>query len=175
LGYNVPRPRIFKGNGRVVGAYIPLEWYDALCKIAMARSLHLSDVLREAIKMYLEEQSVKLGIQLALGEHHATVREEEGEEDSLKILNEPGLEDLDEQLSELEKTVVALEKIADKRYYGYGYYAQDFQKHLDYAWSRVISAKKLAEKLARLGLLDTARARRVVSLYKRLKELKKRR
>ncbi len=170
------RRRKFSDAGCTVCGYVEYSITKLLDKIAVAKGITRSEAVREAIIRYVEEEATKLGMQVVFthddgegGEvrvRHANV---------LQILNEGGLEDLEEQVAELEKTVAVLERVAAKKYYGHGYYAPDFKKELDYAWSRMLSMKKLAEKLARLDMLDVELARRVVSIERRLKKLRKRR
>ncbi len=170
----MPRPRKLR-DAVVVPLVLERSLYNIAKQVARARHTSVSHLVREALKQYLEEEATRLGIQVTFSyiknsEGHETVERT----DILKILNEPALEDLDRQLKELEEVVAALEKVADKKYYGHGYYAPDFSKQLDYAWHRMISMKKLAEKLARLDMLDIERARKAVNLERRLKRIRRR-
>ncbi len=169
----LPRSKVLPPT-RVVTVNLLIYQLEMLDKIASAKGLSRSEVIREAIDRYIEEESTRLGIQVTMSNTPTSCEHAAKRVNVLQILNEGGLEDLEENVAELEKTVAVLERIANRKYYGHGYYAPDFKKELDYAWSRMLSTKKLAEKLARLDMLDVELAKRVVNIERRLKRMRKR-
>jgi len=173
----VPRPRILE-SPKVVPFVLEESLYLAAKKVSEALGISMSQMVREALTEYIKEQSLRLGLQIALPDPYSSEdRCPQRTIDVRRLLNEPALEELDRQMREIEKMIPRLEETLSKAGFGCGCgpssQSSIILRQINRIYAKTISMKKLAEKLANLNMLDVERAKKVVEIYKRAKSLKR--
>jgi len=174
----MPRPRMFEEGHVVVGAAVSPREAEILRAIASRKRTTLSEVIREALRRYIREESVRLGIELAL----ANPKEKEEEEPLWKRIERAmvshfgrRLEDVEEKLALVEQRLREAEALHHSRYY------TSVAASLDYARcaarlladpSREINdILKGLRSCARAGIEDRELAERAIALKERIESL----
>jgi len=165
---------------RVVAVNLLIHQLEALDKIASARGLSRSEAVREAIDRYLQEESVKLGIKVALESHpkpsvKKSARAILMQKKLAKLRREVG--ELEGQVGELEAYVNALERINSKYVYdGGGWVGKDVilkrcRERLKSLQKWLRSLENLCLRLEQMGHDVVEDAERLLAIEERIDAL----
>jgi len=97
----VPRPKILK-DARVVPIVLEAEQVELLRRVAAAKKVSISRLVREAIDLYLREEAVRLGLQTVLEQPKQVAPDGQAQ---LTKLDRIEVEEFEKSLSELERLV----------------------------------------------------------------------
>ena len=175
----MPRSRVLPPT-RVVAVNLLIHQLEALDKIASARGLSRSEAVREAIDRYLQEESVKLGIKVALESHpkpsvKKSARAILMQKKLAKLRREVG--ELEGQVGELEAYVNALERINSKYVYdGGGWVGKDVilkrcRERLKSLQKWLRSLENLCLRLEQMGHDVVEDAERLLAIEERIDAL----
>jgi len=113
----MPRPRELPDEGRVLPIYFTRSQVEALRRVASALGTSISQCVRDAVDLYLREVSVKLGLQLALGEREPAeqqVKREARQQKKAEQQDDPVLyyrqRRFEQQLRWFERSLAATER-----------------------------------------------------------------
>jgi len=174
----MPRPRIIQEDA-FIGAKIERKQYLVLKEISRRTGRSMSALVREAVERFIREESVRLGLELALAEPEE--EKEEGEplwkriERAMVSHFGRRLEDVEERLELVEQRLKEAEALHRSRYY------TSVAASLDYARcaarlladpSREINdILKGLRSCARAGIEDRELAERAIALKERIESL----
>ena len=175
----MPRSKVLPPT-RVVAVNLLIHQLEALDKIASARGLSRSEAVREAIDRYLQEESVKLGIKVALESHpkpsvKKSARAILMQKKLAKLRREVG--ELEGQVGELEAYVNALERINSKYVYdGGGWVGKDVilkrcRERLKSLQKWLRSLENLCLRLEQMGHDVVEDAERLLAIEERIDAL----
>ena len=174
------RPKVLDGETKIVPVNLLDRQVRMLKAIARAKGASLSQVVREAVDRYIEEESTRLGIQITLGET-LEARERKSaraillQKKMAKLRREVG--ELGDQVGELEAYVNALERIKSKYVYdGGGWVGKDVllkrcRERLNTLQKWLRSLENLCIKLEQMGYNVVKEAEKLVKLEEKIDAL----
>ncbi len=175
----MPRPRVLS-DPIVVPLVLEKSLYDAAKQVARARRISVSQLVREALRQYLEEESTRLGIEVVLEDTHKAREKRSAraillQKKMAKLRREVG--ELGDQVGELEAYVNALERINSKYVYdGGGLVGKETllarcRQRLKSLQNWLRSLENLCLKLEQMGYDVVKEAERLVELEEKIDAL----
>ena len=174
------RPKVLEDETRIVAVNLLDRQVRILKAIARAKGASLSQVVREAVDRYIEEESTRLGIEVVLEDTHKA-REKRSARAILlskklaKLRRE--MNELGDQVGELEAYVNALERIKSKYVYdGGGLVGKDTllarcRQRLKSLQNWLRSLENLCLKLEQMGYNVVREAEKLVELEEKIDAL----
>ena len=174
------RPKVLEDETRIVAVNLLDRQVRILKAIARAKGASLSQVVREAVDRYIEEESVKLGIKVPLESHpkpsvKKSARAILMQKKLAKLRRE--MRELEGQVGELEAYVNALERVKSKYVYdGGGLVGKDTllarcRQRLKSLQKWLRSLENLCLKLEQMGHDVVEDAERLLAIEERIDAL----